>query len=102
MRQRKELGMDASVKPALPMRADTSADDVILVDADDRMLGVTGKMEAHRNGLTHRALSVIVRDRDGRLLLQRRASGKYHSGGLWTNTCCSHPRPGEEIGRAHV
>ena len=76
-------------------RSENSADEVILVDADDRPLGTMGKLEAHRQGLRHRAISVIVRDRDNRLLLQQRAAGKYHSGGLWTNTCCSHPRPGE-------
>jgi isopentenyl-diphosphate Delta-isomerase len=76
-------------------RSENSADEVILVDAGDRPLGTMGKLEAHRQGLRHRAISVIVRDRDNRLLLQQRAAGKYHSGGLWTNTCCSHPRPGE-------
>jgi isopentenyl-diphosphate delta-isomerase len=81
-------------------RSDNSADDVILVDTDDRPLGTMAKLAAHRRGLTHRALSVIVRDRDNRLLLQRRATGKYHSGGLWTNTCCSHPRPGEDTAEA--
>lgn len=75
--------------------ADNSADEVILVDADDRPLGTMAKLEAHRLGLRHRAISVVVRDRHSRLLLQQRAAGKYHSAGLWTNTCCSHPRPGE-------
>ncbi|HXL69439.1 MAG TPA: isopentenyl-diphosphate Delta-isomerase [Xanthobacteraceae bacterium] len=78
-------------------RADTSADEVILVDANDVATGTMGKLEAHRLGRRHRALSVIIRDSSGRLLLQRRAETKYHSGGLWTNTCCSHPRPGEGI-----
>jgi len=82
--------------PAPQRQADNSADQVILVDADDRPLGTIGKLEAHRRGLRHRALSVIVRDRHNRLLMQQRAAEKYHSGGLWTNTCCSHPRPGEE------
>jgi isopentenyl-diphosphate Delta-isomerase len=81
-------------------RSDNAGDEVILVDADDRPLGTMGKLEAHRQGVRHRALSVIVRDRDNRLLLQRRAFGKYHSGGLWTNTCCSHPRPGEDTADA--
>lgn len=83
-------------------RADTSADEVILVDANDVATGNMGKLEAHRLGRRHRALSVVLRDSAGRLLLQQRAAGKYHSGGLWTNTCCSHPRPGEEIGDAAV
>jgi isopentenyl-diphosphate delta-isomerase len=78
------------------MVADNSADHVILVDADDRELGTMGKLEAHRRGLRHRAISVIVRDGQNRLLMQQRASAKYHSGGLWTNTCCSHPRPDED------
>jgi isopentenyl-diphosphate delta-isomerase len=81
-------------------RSDNAADAVILVDTDDRPLGTMAKLEAHRRGLTHRALSVIVRDRNNRLLLQQRATGKYHSGGLWTNTCCSHPRPGEDTADA--
>jgi isopentenyl-diphosphate delta-isomerase len=68
---------------------------VILVDDDDFELGTADKLEAHRAGLLHRAFSVFVYDGGGRLLLQRRAAGKYHSGGLWSNTCCSHPRPGE-------
>jgi isopentenyl-diphosphate delta-isomerase len=76
--------------------ADNDADAVILVDDDDRPVGTAPKLDAHRRGLTHRAISVIVRDGHGRLLLQRRALAKYHSGGLWTNTCCSHPRPGED------
>ena len=75
--------------------ADTSADDVILVDARDRAVGTMAKLEAHRRGVLHRAVSVFVRDSRGRLLLQQRAPGKYHSGGLWTNACCSHPQPGE-------
>lgn len=83
-------------------RADTSGDEVILVDADDVAIGTMGKLEAHRLGLRHRALSVALRDGAGQLLLQRRAAGKYHSGGLWTNTCCSHPRPGEDIVDAAV
>ncbi len=53
------------------------------------------KLEVHRQGLLHRAISVFVFDSDQRLLLQRRAIHKYHSAGLWTNTCCSHPAPGE-------
>ena len=87
----------------MPQRhSDNAADQVILVDAHDRPLGTMGKFAAHQQGVRHRALSVIVRDRHNRLLLQRRAAGKYHSGGLWTNTCCSHPRPGEEtIDAAH-
>jgi len=71
---------------------------VILVDEADRELGAEEKLAAHRNGgRLHRAFSVFVFDDDGQLLLQRRADGKYHSAGLWSNTCCGHPRPGEEV-----
>lgn len=69
---------------------------VILVDGDDRGIGYMEKLAAHREGLLHRAFSVFIFDGDGRLLLQRRALGKYHSPGLWSNTCCGHPRPGED------
>jgi isopentenyl-diphosphate delta-isomerase len=68
---------------------------VVLVDAADRQIGVAPKLPVHREGRLHRAISVQIADRRGRLLLQKRHIGKYHSGGLWTNTCCSHPRPGE-------
>jgi len=68
---------------------------VVLVDEYDREIGQRAKLEAHRLGLLHRALSVVVFDPEGRMLLQRRAFDKYHSPGLWTNACCSHPRPGE-------
>jgi isopentenyl-diphosphate delta-isomerase len=75
---------------------DPAADeDVILLDAQERAIGTASKLEAHVQGLKHLAISVIIRDKAGRLMLQRRALGKYHSAGLWTNTCCSHPRPGE-------
>ncbi|PXX22045.1 isopentenyl-diphosphate delta-isomerase [Burkholderia pyrrocinia] len=67
---------------------------LILVDADDRPVGVCEKMRAHREGLLHRAFSIFVFDSAGRLMLQQRAPGKYHSGGLWSNTYCGHPRPG--------
>lgn len=69
---------------------------VILVDTDDRPLGTERKIEAHVDGRLHRAFSVLIHDGNGRMLLQQRAPGKYHSGGLWTNACCGHPRPGEE------
>ena len=70
---------------------------VILVDEHNREVGLMEKMEAHHKGLLHRAFSVFVFNENGELLLQRRAFGKYHSEGLWTNTCCSHPFPGESI-----
>ncbi len=69
--------------------------EVILVDEQDTPVGTMGKLEAHEKALLHRAFSIFVFDKEGSLLLQQRAAGKYHSGGLWTNTCCSHPKPGE-------
>jgi isopentenyl-diphosphate delta-isomerase len=70
---------------------------VILVNLDDEQIGVMEKMEAHQLGLLHRAFSVFLFNDKGEMLLQRRALSKYHSGGLWTNACCSHPRPNETI-----
>ncbi|HLL76915.1 MAG TPA: isopentenyl-diphosphate Delta-isomerase [Pyrinomonadaceae bacterium] len=70
-------------------------EEVILVDERDRELGSAGKLRAHVEGALHRAFSVFVFDERGRLLLQKRAAGKYHSAGLWSNTACGHPRPGE-------
>jgi isopentenyl-diphosphate delta-isomerase len=70
---------------------------VVLVDQRDRERGTALKLAVHRTGELHRAFSAFVFDSAGRLLLQRRAGTKYHSGGLWTNTCCGHPRPGEDI-----
>lgn len=69
---------------------------VILVDEKDKPVGVAEKMEAHQLGLLHRAFSVFIFNSKGEMLLQQRALHKYHSGGLWTNACCSHPNPGEE------
>lgn len=68
---------------------------VVLVDENDVERGSVEKLRAHREALLHRAVSVLVFNRRGEMLLQRRADGKYHSGGLWSNTCCGHPRPGE-------
>lgn len=68
---------------------------VILVDQHDTPVGYADKLEAHQKGLLHRAFSILIFNSACKLLLQRRALGKYHSPGLWTNTCCSHPRPGE-------
>jgi isopentenyl-diphosphate delta-isomerase len=73
---------------------------VVLVDDDDNAIGVAPKLRAHEEGLRHRAISVFVVNSRGELLLQRRHVGKYHSGGLWTNTCCSHPRPKEPVAPA--
>jgi isopentenyl-diphosphate delta-isomerase len=73
------------------------AERVILVDEADNELGLMEKMEAHEKGLLHRAFSVFVLNRKGEIMMQQRAFEKYHSGGLWTNTCCSHPRKGEPV-----
>ncbi len=80
-----------------PTPAGEAGDRVVLVDVNDRPCGTMEKLDAHRHGFRHRAFSIFVCDKDGRFLLQRRALGKYHSGGLWTNTCCSHPRPDEPV-----
>lgn len=68
---------------------------VVLVDTNDQPLGLMPKMEAHEKGVLHRAFSVFVLNDKGELMLQQRALHKYHSPGLWTNTCCSHQRDGE-------
>jgi isopentenyl-diphosphate delta-isomerase len=73
---------------------------VILVNEQDKPLGSMEKMEAHKAGVLHRAFSVFIFNSNGELLLQQRAQSKYHSGGLWTNTCCSHPQPGEDTNEA--
>lgn len=70
---------------------------VILVDEQDQEIGLMEKMEAHQLGHLHRAFSVFIFNSKNELLLQQRANSKYHSGGKWTNTCCSHPRQGEMI-----
>ena len=72
------------------------AEHVILVDENDNEIGTEEKIQAHKSALLHRAFSVFVFNKKGELLLQKRAAGKYHSAGLWTNTCCSHPRQGED------
>ena len=73
---------------------------VILVDQSDKQIGVMEKMEAHRQGLLHRAFSIFLINDRAEMLLQQRALNKYHSGGLWTNACCSHPKPGESTDHA--
>ena len=70
--------------------------EVILVDINDTPVGSMDKIEAHRKALLHRAFSVFIFNSKGEMLLQQRADKKYHSGGLWTNACCSHPAPGED------
>ncbi|MFC1669960.1 isopentenyl-diphosphate Delta-isomerase [Spirochaetota bacterium] len=70
---------------------------VILVDPDDCEIGIEEKLLAHEKGLLHRAFSVFVFNNEGKLLLQKRADHKYHSPGLWSNSVCSHPQPGEDV-----
>jgi len=70
---------------------------VVLVDKEDREVGVMEKLEAHQKGLLHRAFSIFIFNDNDEMLLQKRALGKYHSGGLWTNTCCSNPGENEAI-----
>lgn len=74
-------------------------DELILVDIFDRQVGTASKAECHRLGLLHRAFSVFLYW-DGKLAIQQRAADKYHSGGLWSNSCCSHPRNGEALADA--
>jgi len=70
---------------------------VILVDKDDNQIGIMPKLEAHVQGKLHRAISVFIFDDQGNWMLQKRAGHKYHSPNLWSNTCCSHPFPEEEV-----
>jgi isopentenyl-diphosphate Delta-isomerase len=72
-------------------------DHVILVDDADNVCGSGEKLATHKDGKLHRAFSVFIVNSENKLLLQKRAFNKYHSAGLWTNTCCSHPRPGEDV-----
>ncbi len=69
---------------------------VIMVDENDAETGAIEKMEAHQKAVLHRAFSVFIFNSKSEMLLQQRAAAKYHSGGLWTNACCSHPQPGED------
>ena len=70
---------------------------VVLVDEQDNAIGTMEKQQAHVEGVLHRAFSIFIFNSEKKLLLQKRASSKYHCGGLWTNTCCSHPREKETI-----
>lgn len=76
------------------------SDQVILVNEKDEQVDVMDKMEAHKLGVLHRAFSIFIFNGNGEMLLQQRAHHKYHSGGLWTNACCSHPAPGESTDAA--
>lgn len=78
----------------------TINDKVILINNNNIKIGEKEKIEAHKKGLLHRAFSVVLFNHQGEMLLQKRQKDKYHSGGLWTNTACGHPRPGEKIAEA--
>jgi len=80
--------------------ASMSMEKIIIVDRKDRQIGTGEKLDVHRKGRLHRAFSIFIFNPEGETLLQRRAAGKYHSAGLWTNTCCSHPREGEKLEEA--
>lgn len=73
---------------------------IILVDEEDTEIGTMPKLLAHQLGRLHRAFSVFIFNKKGELLIQQRAANKYHSAGQWANSCCSHPKPGEDINSA--
>ncbi len=75
-------------------------EEIILVDKNDNKIGTGEKMKVHQDGKLHRAFSIFVFNSKNKMLLQKRAKTKYHCGGLWTNTCCSHPRSGESLEKA--
>lgn len=75
---------------------------VVLVNKEDKVIGLMEKMEAHQKGMLHRAVSVIVFNSDGKMLLQQRAKSKYHSGELWSNACCTHPFLNEDVRDAAI
>ncbi|MEM7192678.1 MAG: isopentenyl-diphosphate Delta-isomerase [Pseudomonadota bacterium] len=91
-----ELGCLDRARPIPDLETMQTLEQVILVDERDRETGFGEKHEVHRQGALHRAFSVIVWNSSGELLLQKRHAKKYHSGGLWTNACCGHQRPGED------
>ena len=78
-----------------PNRSHMADEKLILVDERNHAVGTDGKDLIHRKGLLHRAFSIFLADAQGQIVLQQRNRQKYHSGGLWANTCCGHPRPGE-------
>ena len=86
---RRSLGSESSILTRM------NDEPLILVDERNRAVGSAGKTAVHQQGLLHRAFSIFMVDERGRILLQRRNPEKYHSGGLWANSCCGHPRPGE-------
>jgi len=75
-------------------------EEVVLVDEKDNEVGKREKMQAHKDGVLHRAFSIFVFNSEGKMMIHQREKNKYHCGGLWTNTCCSHPRAGEKTDEA--
>jgi len=98
MKQRKSRQKAGRAPPGRTI--DRLDDPVVLIDAKGKPAGTAGKLAAHQRGLRHQAISVIIRNKAGHILLQRRHLEKYHCGGEWTNACCSHPRPGERVATA--
>jgi isopentenyl-diphosphate delta-isomerase len=99
-----EVTSESASSDAVPTRgnqAEAGLDEIVLVDEQDRPVGYAAKLPPHQNGgRLHRAFSVFVFNRRGEMLLQQRAAGKYHFGGLWSNACCSHPRRGQDVADA--
>lgn len=105
MKQQTKKRAAGRKKPAKPIKppvkrpagrpVDKLGDPVVLIDEKGKPAGEASKLETHRRGLRHQAISVVIRNHAGHVLLQRRHLEKYHCGGLWANACCSHPRPGE-------
>jgi isopentenyl-diphosphate delta-isomerase len=85
------IGTESRARRASP----ATEEQLILVDERNRATGIAGKTAIHRAGLLHRAFSIFIVDDRGRIVVQQRSVKKYHSGGLWANSCCGHPRPGE-------
>ncbi|MBM3608961.1 MAG: isopentenyl-diphosphate Delta-isomerase [Alphaproteobacteria bacterium] len=92
---REAQGARYSAQPPGNFRVIDEDEQVVLCDGQGQPLGLAGKLDAHRRGVLHLAISVFVFDSQGRMLLQRRQMTKYHSQGQWANACCSHPRDGE-------
>lgn len=86
------MAVDERQKPQNPL---PDKNLLVLVDADDNDIGTMEKLQAHKEGVLHRAISVFIFDGQNRVLMQKRQERKYHSKNLWSNTCCSHPLPGE-------
>jgi isopentenyl-diphosphate Delta-isomerase len=89
-----------SVREVERLHRETMVENVVLVNEHDQAIGTYERMAAHTDGKLHRAFSIFILNSSRQLLLQRRTSSKYHSRGLWSNTCCGHPRPGESIKQA--